>query len=255
MGKVAMITGGTRGIGLGIAKSLAAEGWDLSICGIRDESEVSTLKELSELGVRVIYVQTDIGIAAERERLIKRTRDFFGRLDLLINNAGVAPFKRKDILDTDDESYERVMNINLKGPFFLTQATANWMIKQKKSIPSFEGRIIFIGSVSSTLASVSRGEYCISKAGISMAAQLWAVRLGEFDIPVYEIRPGITKTDMTAGVSSKYDGMIDKGLLVQSRWGVPEYIGRAAAMLARGDLPYSTGQVIMVDGGMTLGRL
>ncbi|MCF6336226.1 MAG: SDR family oxidoreductase, partial [Spirochaetales bacterium] len=132
---------------------------------------------------------------------------------------------------------------------------ANWMIKQKKSIPSFEGRIIFIGSVSSTLASVSRGEYCISKAGISMAAQLWAVRLGEFDIPVYEIRPGITKTDMTAGVSSKYDGMIDKGLLVQSRWGVPEYIGRAAAMLARGDLPYSTGQVIMVDGGMTLGRL
>lgn len=255
MKKVALITGGTRGIGLGISKSLAAEGWDLSICGVRDKSEVSTLKELSELGVRVLYVQADIGVEADRERLIKETRDFFGRLDLLVNNAGVAPLERKDILDTDDESYERVMNINLKGPFFLAQTAANWMIKQKIYEPVFEGKIIFIGSVSSTLASVNRAEYCISKAGISMVTQLWAVRLGEYDIPVYEIRPGITRTDMTVGVSSKYDSMIEKGLLVQSRWGVSEDIGKAAAMLARGDLPYSTGQVITIDGGMTLGRL
>ena len=253
--KVAIITGGTRGIGLGISKALASEGWDLSICGIREESQVTSLKDLSGFGVRILYTQSDISMQKDRDLLIGRTKDFFDRLDLLVNNAGVAPIKRKDILDTDTESYDRVMDINLKGPWFLTQAAANWMIEQKKSESSFDGKIIFIGSVSSTLASVGRGEYCISKAGITMAAQLWAVRLGEYNFPVYEIRPGITRTDMTAAVSRKYDDMITDGLLVQSRWGVPEDIGRAAAMLARGDLPYSTGQVITVDGGMTLGRL
>jgi NAD(P)-dependent dehydrogenase (short-subunit alcohol dehydrogenase family) len=255
MDKTALITGGTRGIGMGISKALAAEGWNLSVCGMRNESEVTSLKELSEFGVRILYVQADIGIEKDRIRLINRIKDFFGRLDLLVNNAGVAPLNRTDILETEIESYDRVMNINLKGPWFLTQTAANWMIEQKKSEPSFEGNIIFIGSVSSTLASVGRGEYCISKSGISMAAQLWAVRLGEYNIPVYEIRPGITRTDMTSGVSSKYDVMINEGLLVQPRWGMPEDIGRAAVMLARGDLSYSTGQVIMVDGGMTLGRL
>ncbi len=253
--KVAIITGGTRGIGLGISKALAAEGWDLSICGVREKSQVTSMGDFSSLGVRVLYTQADISIQKDRDLLIGRTKDFFGRLDLLVNNAGVAPVGRKDILDTDIESYDRVMDINLKGPYFLTQAAANWMIGQKESEPSFEGKIIFIGSVSSTLASVGRGEYCISKAGISMASQLWAVRLGEYNIPVYEIRPGITRTDMTSPVSSKYDDMITDGLLVQSRWGMPEDIGRAAVMLARGDLPYSTGQIIMVDGGMTLGRL
>ncbi len=253
--KVAIITGGTRGIGLGISKALAAEGWDLSICGIREGHLVTSLQELSGYGVRILYTQADVSIQKDRGLFIRRTREFFGRLDLLVNNAGVAPIKRKDILDTDIESYDRVMDINLKGPYFLTQAAANWMIEQKESEPSFEGKIIFIGSVSSTLASTGRGEYCISKAGITMAAQLWAVRLGEYNLPVYEIRPGITKTDMTAGVNSKYDDMIANGLLVQPRWGMPEDIGRAAAMLARGDLPYSTGQIIMVDGGMTLGRL
>ena len=255
MDKVALITGGTRGIGMGISKALAAEGWNLSICGMRNESEVTSLKELSEFGVRILYVQADIGIEKDRIRLINRIKDFFGRLDLLVNNAGVAPLNRTDILETEIESYDRVMNINLKGPWFLTQTAANWMIEQKKSEPSFEGKIIFIGSVSSTLASVGRGEYCISKAGITMAAQLWAVRLGEYNLPVYEIRPGITRTDMTVAVSSKYDDMITNGLLVQPRWGMPEDIGKAVVMLARGDLSYSTGQVIMVDGGMTLGRL
>lgn len=253
--KVAIITGGTRGIGLGISKALAAEGWDLSICGVREKSRVTSLEDLSDFGVKVLYTQADIGIQKDRDLLIGRTKDFFDRLDLLVNNAGVAPVERKDILDTEIESYDRVMDINLKGPWFLTQTAAKWMIEQKKSDSTFKGKIVFIGSVSSTLASVNRAEYCISKAGISMAVQLWAVRLGEYDLPVYEIRPGIIKTDMTAGVSSKYDGMISDGLLVQSRWGMPEDIGRAAVMLARGDLPYSTGQVIMVDGGMTLGRL
>ena len=253
--KTAIITGGTRGIGLGISKALAAEGWDISICGVREKSQVTSLEDLSGFGVRVLYTQADISIQKDRDLLIAGTKDFFGRLDLLVNNAGVTPVKWKDILDTDIESYDRVMNINLKGPWFFTQTAANWMIEQKKSEPSFEGKIIFIGSVSSTLASVGRGEYCISKAGISMTAQLWAVRLGEYNIPVYEIRPGIARTDMTAAVSSKYDDMITDGLLVQPRWGMPEDIGRAAAMLARGDLPYSTGQVLMVDGGMTLGRL
>lgn len=208
-------------------------------------------------GARTLYVQADIGVKEDRNRLIEKTRDFFGRLDFLVNNAGVAPLERSDLLNSDTESYDRVgvMNINLKGPHFLTQAAANWMIEQKKSNFAFEGKIIFIGSVSSTLASINRGEYCVSKAGVSMSAQLWAVRLGEYDIPVYEIRPGITHTDMTAEVSSKYDNMIAGGLTVQSRWGETSDIGKAAAMLARGDLPYSTGQVIMVDGGMTLGRL
>ena len=253
--KVAIVTGGTRGIGLGISKALAAEGWDLSICGIREENMVDSLKELSDFGIRLLYTQADISIQKDRDRIISRTKDFFNRLDLLVNNAGVAPVNRNDILNTEIESYDRVMNINMKGPYFLTQTAANWMIEQKKSKSSFEGKIIFIGSVSSTLASPNRGEYCISKAAVSMGVQLWAVRLGEYNFPVYEIRPGITRTDMVAGVSSKYDEMIADGLLVQSRWGMPEDVGRAAAMLARGDLPYSTGQVIMVDGGMTLGRL
>jgi NAD(P)-dependent dehydrogenase (short-subunit alcohol dehydrogenase family) len=146
------------------------------------------------------------------------------------------------------------MNINLKGPYFLTQAVANWMIKQR-SDPGFEGCIVNVSSISATVASPSRGEYCISKAGVSMATQLWAVRLGEYGIPVYEIRPGVIKTDMTEGVQQKYDKLLAEGLTVQPRWGYPEDVGKAVAMLARGDLPYSTGQVIMIDGGLTLPRL
>jgi NAD(P)-dependent dehydrogenase (short-subunit alcohol dehydrogenase family) len=167
----------------------------------------------------------------------------------------VAPKVRADILEATEESYERVMKINLQGPYFLTQAAANWMVEQQKADASFGGCIVNISSVSATVASTSRGEYCISKAGVSMATQLWAARLGEFNIPVYEIRPGIIQTDMTAAVKEKYDKLIGQGLLVQARWGVPEDIGKAVAMLARGDLAYSTGQVILVDGGQTVQRL
>jgi NAD(P)-dependent dehydrogenase (short-subunit alcohol dehydrogenase family) len=176
-------------------------------------------------------------------------------LNVLVNNAGVAPKERKDILDASEESFEYILKTNLQGPYFLTQAVANWMISQKEADASYQGSIINISSMSSTVASVNRGEYCISKAGISMASLLFASRLGEFDIPVYEVRPGVIATDMTAFVQEKYDRLIEGGLTVQKRWGTPEDIGKAVAALSRGDFPYSSGSVIMVDGGLTIPRL
>ncbi len=174
---------------------------------------------------------------------------------MLVNNAGVAPSTRADILEATEESFDRVLSINLRGPYFLTQACANWMVQQKQADAAFRGCIVNISSISASVASVNRGDYCISKAGVSMATQLWAARLGEFDIPVYEVRPGIIKTDMTAAVQSKYDRLLAEGLAVQRRWGTPEDVGRAVAALVRGDFPYSTAQVVMVDGGLTLPRL
>lgn len=179
----------------------------------------------------------------------------FGCLNLLVNNAGVAPKVRADLLEAGEESYDFVMNINLKGPYFLTQAAAKYMIEQHKADTGFKGCIVNISSISATVASVSRGEYCLSKAGISMATKLWAARLGEYNIPVYEVQPGVIMTDMTAGVKEKYDTLIAQGLCVQSRWGLPADIARVVTMFARGDMPYSTGQVAMVDGGLTLARL
>ena len=173
----------------------------------------------------------------------------------MVNNAGVAPKERKDILETSEESYQRVLSINCEGPYFLTQAVANWLIRQKKNNADFFGTIINVNSISATVASVNRGEYCVSKAGFAMTTQLFAARLGEMDIPVYEVRPGVIKTDMTSGVTEKYDKLIADGLCVTKRWGLPEDIGKAVAVLARHEFPYSTGQVIMVDGGLTIPRL
>jgi NAD(P)-dependent dehydrogenase (short-subunit alcohol dehydrogenase family) len=256
LNRVALITGGSRGIGLGIARSLAAEGYDLAVCGLRTEEQVAdVLRQLGEGGGQVLYFRADISDRRARTDLISATKERFGRLNLLVNNAGVAPRIRADILQATEESYDRVMGINLRGPYFLTQAVANWMIEQKTRDPAYVGQIVNITSISATTASPSRGEYCISKAGLSMATKLWAVRLGEFDIPVYEVRPGIILTDMTEPVRKKYDVLIADGLLVQPRWGTPADVGRAVAMLARGDLPYSTGQVILVDGGFSLSRL
>ncbi len=178
-----------------------------------------------------------------------------GKLNVLVNNAGIAPRERLDILETNEESFEEVISTNLKGTFFLTQLAANWMIGQKKSDRGFEACIINISSISATVASINRGEYCISKAGLSMTTQLFAARLGEFDIPVYEVRPGIISTDMTAGVQEKYDKLIENDLCVQKRWGYPDDVGKAVAAFALGNFPYSTGQVMMVDGGLTLPRL
>ena len=256
MKNVALITGGTRGIGLGISMALAAEGFDLAVNGLREESEVQeVLDELSGAGYEVLYCRGNLGDPGERNKIWKQALDHFGKVNLLVNNAGKAPRKRNDILDTDEESYREVMDVNLVGPFFLTQLAAKHMVEKKQTDPEFSASIVNISSVSATLASTNRGEYCISKAGMSMMTQLFAVRLGEYDIPVFEVRPGVIRTDMTAAVSEKYDRLIAEGLTLQKRWGEPEDVGRVVASLAKGDLAYSTGQVIQVDGGMTIGRL
>lgn len=254
--KVALITGGSRGIGLGIARRLAEKGFDLAINGVRPASAVQdTIMELRTYGHEVLYCEADIADSKQRLELLQEVRDHYGALHVLVNNAGVAPKDRKDMLEATEESFDAVLGTNLKGTYFLTQAAANWMIEQKQADDTFSGCIINISSISATVASVNRGEYCIAKAGLSMATQLFAVRLGPFNIPVYEVRPGVIATDMTAGVKEKYDRLIADGLCVQPRWGYPDDVGRAVAVLAAGDLPYSTGQVIMVDGGLTLPRL
>lgn len=256
MKKVALITGGSRGIGLGIAEHLAKNGFNLAINGIRDENSVQdVLENLRKLGAEVIYCQGDIASKEARVVMLKKIKKHFGRLNILVNNAGVAPKERNDILLATEESFDYVLSTNLKGTYFLTQAVANWMIEQKADNEEFTSCIITVSSISAIVASVNRGEYCVSKAGLGMMTQLFAVRLGEFGIPVYEVRPGIIKTDMTEGVTAKYDKLIAEGLNVQNRWGFPDDIGKAVASIAKGDFPYSTGQVFMIDGGLTINRL
>lgn len=254
--RVALITGGSRGIGLGIAQQLAKIGFAIAINGMRPENEVAdVIEDLRAHSVAVIYCQGNIGDGMDRVKIIEKVKKTFGQLNVLVNNAGVAPKERKDVLEMTEESFDRVLDINLKGSFFLTQLAANWMVEQKQAFPEFEGSIIMISSVSAEMVSINRGEYCISKAGLGMVTQLFAVRLGDFNIPVYEVRPGIIKTDMTAGVQEKYDRLFAEGIAVQKRWGLSEDVGRAVAALAKGDFPYSTGQVIMVDGGLSIPRL
>lgn len=256
MKKVAFITGGTRGIGLGIAQYLAQNGFDLAINGIRDESSVSEiLAFLRIIGAEVIYCQGNIASIEDRQAMFDKIKSHFGKLNVLVNNAGVAPKERNDILTTSEESFDYVLSTNLKGTYFLTQAAANWMIEQKSVDDFFSASIITISSVSATVASVNRGEYCLSKAGLGMMTQLFAARLGEYNIPVYEVRPGIIKTDMTEAVTAKYDKLISEGLMVQNRWGFPDDVGKVVAAIAKGDFQYSTGQVFMIDGGMTIARL
>ncbi|MDO4629341.1 MAG: 3-ketoacyl-ACP reductase [Planctomycetia bacterium] len=274
--KTALITGGARGIGRGIAEKLLAEGWNLALCGSRPENDKTVIEAMTELNalaekmtsendvaVRIQYYQCDVSDTHARTKMLDAIDvDFMSTgelnpcpIQLLVNNAGVGARVRADILDMTEENYEWLMKINLQGPFFLTQMVVKRMISAREAGDKRDFMVINTSSISSTVASVSRGEYCISKAGISMATKLWAVRLAEYGIPVYEIRPGIIKTDMTAAVTGKYDALIADGLVPQNRWGFPEDIGRATAMLARGDLRYSTGQVIMVDGGMLIERL
>ncbi|GAK57535.1 short-chain dehydrogenase/reductase SDR [Candidatus Vecturithrix granuli] len=258
MKRVALITGGSRGIGFGIARCLAREGLDLAVCGTRSEEHVTeALDILRNLGSEVLYVQADVSEKAMRSAMLQAIRERFGRLHVLVNNAGVAPLERKDVLEATEESFERLIKINLQGPHFLCQEAANWMIIQKKAQPDFQGCIVNISSISSTVASVNRAEYCISKAGLSMSTKVWAVRLAEFGIPVFEVQPGVIQTDMTSApaVKARYEQLFAEGLTLQPRWGQPEDIGKAVAMLVRGDLPYSTGQVISVDGGMRVERL
>jgi 3-oxoacyl-[acyl-carrier protein] reductase len=254
--RVALVTGGSRGIGLGIAEALASSRFDLVINGVREAEHVAdVLSTLHERGAAAHYVRGDVSVANDRHAITEAVRAQFGRLDVLVNNAGVAPNVRADILDASEESFDRVIGINLKGPYFLTQLAARWMIEQRRADPAFAGVVVNISSVSATEASTNRGDYCISKAGVAMATQLWAHRLAEFGIAAYEIRPGIIHTDMSAAVAEKYDRLMANGLTVENRWGEPEDVGRAVAMLARGDLSYATGNVLNIDGGLTLRRL
>jgi len=258
--RVALITGGSRGIGLGIAQSLAIEGWHLAINGMRDPAEVAdVLAELQAQGSQVIYCQGDIGSAADRASVLDQVRQHFGQLHLLVNNAGITSIGRKDLLEADESSWDRVFDTNLKGPFFLTQQVARWMIEQREQAHSagqpFAGTIINISSISAEIVSTNRGDYCLSKAALRMATKLWATRLAEFGIAVYEVQPGVIRSDMTAGVTEKYDRLIAAGLTREPRWGETDDIGRAVAMLARGDLTYATGQVLHIDGGMRIRTL
>lgn len=254
--RVALVTGGSRGIGLGIAERLASEGYDLAINGVRPEAAVlESLARLRERGGQVVYAPGDVASAAGRAALLERTLASLGPPNLLVNNAGIAPRERRDVLEMTEESYDQVLGTNLRGPLFLTQQVVRRMLEAREREPGFPACVVNISSISASVVSTNRAEYCIAKAGLAMLTQLFATRLGALGVPVYEVRPGVIQTDMTAGVSAKYDQLIANGLCVQPRWGYPDDVGRAVAALARGDFPYSTGQVVLVDGGLTIPRL
>ncbi|MEM8679702.1 MAG: 3-ketoacyl-ACP reductase [Planctomycetota bacterium] len=254
--RVALVTGGSRGIGLGIAKALAQAGLRVVINGRRPPDEVSAvMTELAAVGGDPVYCQADISDLDEHPELLETIRQQTARLDVLVNNAGVGPAVRADLLDATPESFDRLMQINLRGPYFLTQQVARWMIAQREADPQLAAAIVNVTSISAAVASTNRGDYCISKAGLAMSSQLWATRLAEYGIPVYEVRPGIIRTDMTAGVSDHYDQLLTNGLTLQPRWGEPEDVGRAVAALATESIPYATGAVIPIDGGLMVQRL
>nr|WP_309688978.1 3-ketoacyl-ACP reductase [Armatimonas sp.] len=255
---VALVTGAGRGIGRGIAIELGKLGWFVVVNyagNVQAADECVAL--VREAGGDAIAVRADVSLAEDRERLVNETLAVADRIDLLVNNAGVAPSVRADVLDASEESFDRLIAINLKGPYFLTQRVAKEMIARNSSPASGGGggQIITVSSISAFTASVNRGDYCISKAGLGMATALWAARLAEYGIRVYELRPGVIATDMTAGVKDKYDSAIEGGAWPIRRWGLPEDIGRAVAALARGDFPFSTGEVINIDGGFHLRTL
>lgn len=257
----ALITGASRGIGRGIALELARHGYDIAATATRaDPSETEkglyeVKARIEELGQQCLPLAGDIASRADHARMIQAALDRFGTIDVLVNNAGVAPLQRLDILECSEESYDRVMGINLRGPFFFTQAVARAMIEGLGPETTRRSCIIFITSISSDTASPNRAEYCISKAGLSGAAQNFAVRLAEFGINVYDLRPGIIATDMTEKVQEKYDNLIGEGLLLTPRWGTPEDIGKAVAALAEGYFDYATGAVIEIGGGFGVKRL
>ena len=256
-----LITGAARGIGRGIAIALAERGYDIAANDLNaDPKNVETgLYEVKQrveaFGQRCLPVVGDISEVGEHPRMVAAVLDAFGSIDVLVNNAGVAPKERLDVLDTTEESYDRLLGVNLRGPFFLTQAVARQMVKQVEAGASRSPIIVFITSISADAASPGRAEYCISKAGLAMTAQNFAVRLAQYGINVYDLRPGIIATDMTAVVKERYDKLIAAGLLLQKRWGTPEDVGKAVLALAEGYLDYSTGAVIEVGGGFGVRRL
>ena len=256
-GGAAIVTGSSRGIGRGIALALAEQGWQL-VVNYRDNRQAAeeTGREIETLGAAVLIVQADMGSLGDLERIVAATLDHFGRIDLLVNNAGMGPRVRVDMLQVSEASYDEVMAVNLKGAFFLTQRVANVMIALIEEGIIASPKIVNIGSISAYTSSPNRAEYCISKAGVSMTTLLWADRLAEYGINVYEIRPGIIETDLTAVVKDKYDRLIqEEGITPIRRWGQPEDIGKAVVAIAEGWLPYSTGEIINVDGGFHISRL
>lgn len=264
MNPVALITGASRGIGRGIALELAEAGFDLAINYAGNETAAKQtagdcVVRAGETGktIRAAICQADISLPADRQRLVEFAVTTFGRIDLLVNNAGVAPNVRADVLEADEESFDRLIRINVKGPYFLTQLVARVMIEQgRKPEPgSRSPKIVTISSLSAYTASVNRGDYCVSKAALSMLTPLFAARLAEHGIGVFEIRPGIIATDMTGPVKDKYDQLIANGLTPIKRWGTPEDVGRAVAAIATDAFPFSTGEVLNVDGGFHLRTL
>lgn len=254
---VAVITGASRGIGRAITLSLAAEGFDIvAIARSLDSEGMETLgQEVEDKKAAFFPISLDISCTTCHKEVVSNILERYGRIDFLVNNAGVAPLQRIDILDLTVESYERVLNINLKGPLFFAQKIAKEMIWLKEQISDYRPAIVFMSSVSAIMPSTNRGEYCISKAGLSMVSLILADRLSENGILVYEVRPGVIQTDMTARVKDKYDKLIAEGLVPQKRWGMPEDIGKAVASLARGDWDFSTGAVFEISGGLNIKSL
>jgi NAD(P)-dependent dehydrogenase (short-subunit alcohol dehydrogenase family) len=258
---VALVTGASRGLGRGIAIQLAREGMSVAINYARQaEAAADTAAQCAAAATsqvqRFVPIQGDIGVAIERDRIVAETLARFGRLDALVNNAGIAPAERADITEASEASFESLIRTNLQGPYFLTQADAPHRLAGTSSPALSTGfKVVFVTSISADTASTNRGDYCVSKAGLAMAVQLWATRLAAEGIQVVELRPGIMATDMTAGVSDKYDHLIASGLVPQRRWGTPDDVGLAVAAVLRGSLPFSTGAVIPIDGGFHLRRL
>lgn len=252
----ALITGASRGIGRGIALEVARAGYDVAVNYAGNEAAANeTCTMIAELGRKAVPLQADISQAADRERLVASSVKAFGSIDLLVNNAGVAPRARADLMELTEDNYQHLMDVNLRGPFFLTQMVAKQMMLQPRSEAGVRGRIVFITSISAYTASSTRAEYCISKAGLSMTVQLYADRLAPESILVYEIQPGIIATDMTSVVKEKYDSLIRNGLTPQPRWGTPEDIGKAVKAIATGSFDFSTGSVFEVGGGFGIRRL
>jgi NAD(P)-dependent dehydrogenase (short-subunit alcohol dehydrogenase family) len=251
---VALVTGGSRGIGRGICIELARHGYAVAINFVGNELAAHETRQL--VGGDAILCRADVSTAADRERMVAEIMAHWGRIDVLVNNVGITSVGRRDILEATEESWDRVMAVNLKGPYFLTQQIAREMIRlagERKPGDSAPA-IVNICSLSAYAPSTNRGDYCISKAGLSMLTQLFAVRLADHGIRVYEVRPGVIDTDMTAGARERYTQLIAEGLTPIRRWGTPEDVGKAVAALVTGVIPYSTGEVINVDGGFHLRR-
>jgi NAD(P)-dependent dehydrogenase (short-subunit alcohol dehydrogenase family) len=254
---VAVITGASRGIGRSIAIALASEGFDIAAIARSVDSEgmENIADEVEKIGVQFFPIGMDISCTSCHKEVVMNILERYGRIDVLVNNAGVAPLQRNDVLDMTEESYDRVMNVNLKGPVFFAQKIAKEMIWLKPQIPDYHPVIVFVTSVSSDRSTTNRAEYCISKAGLSMVSTIFADRLSREDILVFEVRPGIIQTDMTIKLKDKYDKLINAGLIPQKRWGLPEDVGKAVASISRGDWNFSTGMIFEISGGLNIQKL